>query len=398
MRLQEFRPTQLFDVLESIRRQHPHTSGHFAAPDQSLMGDVRHRLLEADRSRLTELARTFQLSELRAVLYLLAIDTNHEVRDRAAEVVLARERTDFLRIAWTLLCNHYPNDPLEMVVGRMGSRIGWERATSNRELSARLPEWFAAPRLPSGLLRDFASQSTDELDNWLAEWGLDERQGLNMGVWADALSSADKGLIARIGHEVLLRRAQRSRQGLQEEFCRNYLVALEGRQLWKQRVLEWIQSKYDKPFRLEEGLTTFWYSIPAQVRDEYRRWANEETIRDFFESARDHYGRFEFWQGFIEHVEDARMALGQEAMLMDFGSFGVAEFAEVGNAAYVYPHEFFPRIWNRDSSAMAPGDLKERKATLRGRRGGPNLDGRILHSGEWQLRYGPWIQRLIESR
>ena len=121
-----------------------------------------------------------------------------------------------------------------------------------------------------------------------------------------------------------------------------------------------------------------------------------DDLRLFFDNAKDPHGRFEFWRSFIDDMDDAKPALDELVMLIDFGKFGVVEFAKVGNAAYVYGATEFASLWKRAEVAKHPSYLKHPRDTLRFPSAGPNKDGRIIHMENWQARYRRWIERLLE--
>ena len=97
----------------------------------------------------------------------------------------------------------------------------------------------------------------------------------------------------------------------------------------------------------------------------------------------------------MDYVEGVEKALGCEAAFIDFGHFGVVEFAEIGNAAYLYPKSVFQSIVSRATMASGVVWLKEMDATIQSPSPGPTGTGRIIHAGDWQNRYTPWVRQLI---
>ena len=394
MRLCDFEPLQLLEALEQVRRLHPQLVGLEEEPGVDTLAELRERLLAAPDQGLAEFAHLLGPRELRSMVYLLATDRSSPVRARAAEVVLSRPRGDLVSLTWRLLRDNYPVNEAEPVARVLGESFGWWRAEP--ENSERLARWFSSESLPGGLLADFSSSGRRaEFGAWLSGLGFDSRHGLSRATWEMALLSASAELIDRIGHSALLDRAKGSHSVLQQGFGRHYLAVCCGGDRWLNEVLEWIRSRFGMPSRRDKGLTPFWRPVPAEDRQWFRQWAIQGTVRDFFKTAKDPYQRFAFWSGFLDKAVDARQALGQAAVLIDFGTFGVVEFAEVGNAAYLYPAATFDEIWSRVPRASIPADLKEPEATLDGHRGGPRRDGRIIHFQDWQRRHTPWIRSLL---
>jgi len=395
MRLADFEPVQLIAALEDVRRLHPQLAGSEEEPGVDALDELRERLLAVLDDGLAEFAHSLSPQELRSMLYLLATDGSSPVRERAAEVVLSRPRADLVGLGWRLLRDNYPVDEAEPVVRALGESFGWRRAEP--EYPERLARWFSSETLPGGLLADFGFHGRrDEFNAWLSGLGFDSRHGLSRATWEAALVSASADLIDRIGHDALLDRAKGSHSVLQQGFGRHYLAVFGGRDRWRDAVLEWIRSRFGLPSRLDQGLTPFWRPVAPEVRQRFCQWAIQGTVRDFFKTAEDPYHRFAFWSDFLDKAVDARQALGKAAVLIDFGTFGVVEFAEVGNAAHLYPSATFDEIWSKASRASIPADLKEPEATLSGHRGGPRRDGRIIHFQDWQRRHTPWIRSLLQ--
>ena len=79
--------------------------------------------------------------------------------------------------------------------------------------------------------------------------------------------------------------------------------------------------------------------------------------------------------------------------MLRFENFGVVEFKNTGNAAYVYPSNYFEVMWGNSSSKNVAKEFKNKGKTLRH----PYLrEGRILHSGDWQMTYGHAVRSLIQ--
>jgi len=388
MNLAKFEPARTRAALARVRKAHIHTSATPAGFDDDFLDTLRRKL------RGDSLARSRSPAEVRGCLHLLSRDQDEQILNRAASVIETRARPDLLRPAWVLLRNHYPAPNLEETIRYLGNKVGWQRSTKSEEEAQHFRRWFSRDSLPNGLLVDFQEDADSSLAVWLEDREIDGRSGLETATWNSALRGASTRLIDQIGHRELLDRATRCESLIQSAFSLNYLLKVTPER-WISEVVSWIEKRFGKPPRSEEGLSPFWRQIDAETRRVFRRYAVEGTLRDFFDSVQDPHGRFQFWRGFLDHIEDAEAFLDHTVAIIDFGKFGVVEFGNVGNAAYVYGPEPLAAVWRGARSARHPADFKDREATLRRPHPGPAGDGRMIHHEGWQARYGAWIRRLL---
>ena len=167
-------------------------------------------------------------------------------------------------------------------------------------------------------------------------------------------------------------------------FVGNYLGSLRTKDAWNDDVLRWINTQFGKPL-VGEQQPLFWRGIPGEVRDEYRRWLMERELRDFFAQHGDSGGRFQFWKLFEDHWKEISSSHDHRVLMLDFGEIGVIEFADVGNAAYVYRKEDFDRMVRRSTSSYS--SLKDRELTI----------ARIIHREGWQRIHAPIVSKLLRK-
>jgi hypothetical protein len=390
-KLSGFRPEMTRAVLDSVRKDHPITDDGTALPGTGLLEVLREKLRTATDLTIHDVASRLSPREVRACLQLMAMPEGELIHDRALLAVQSRHRSDLVRPAWSLLTNHYPVDRLERFLREIGPNYQWAGLAREPQDAERLDLWFSRESLPSGMVAHFIRTSWSDVDQWMIHEGIDIRSRLATHVWVRILTKCKKKLIEKVGHTTLLEKARTQIVAVQSVFQKRYLNELEGRRGWQEGILEWIRFQHDVP-RRGSAQTPFWTDVPLRIREEFRRWAIEEQLRRYFDQIEDPHGRFVFWKQYLDHIDDVRIRMSGHVGLIDFGHFGVAEFSNVGNAAYVYPASHFARMWNVRGNVE--GDFKRMDMTVRRPSPGPN-GGRMLHTHDWQSRYRSWIWEVI---
>jgi hypothetical protein len=130
-----------------------------------------------------------------------------------------------------------------------------------------------------------------------------------------------------------------------------------------------------------------WVGFSPAVIQSVIRWINTRKLAEFFLVAAGDRRRFEFWKQFVDELgpnSEGRVQAGQG--FFEFPGFGVIEFMEVGNAAYIYPLDAFERF--RREGVVPNSFLKDRSLSI----------DRIIHSPPdyWPTRWTPVIRGLID--
>lgn len=115
----------------------------------------------------------------------------------------------------------------------------------------------------------------------------------------------------------------------------------------------------------------------------YKKLRAWREIEAFFNATNDTDNeRFVFWRDFRTHIQDADFNQQHSVLCMDFGNFGVIEFGDIGNAAYIYN----PTDYKYFSTFQLPRDMKDQDRAL----------GRIIHRANWQYSTGDTIRDLLQ--
>ncbi|MDM7995629.1 MAG: EH signature domain-containing protein [Acidobacteriota bacterium] len=381
-RIAQFKPAQLLEVENDVRTMHPNTVDFASNTKPDILEKLRRLLASIREDEIHGLALKLSSQKLRALLHLLCLNEDSIVLERAKKVIRYRLRRDLVFPAWKLLLNHYPVDNLQHVLQLLVEKYGcpWFQDEAKAQIWNR---WLSSDNLSRSILQDIEASTPTNVGDFISNAGIPEGSMLDAAVWREILGKASVSLIIKIGPISLMRRAQAEQDIIQRRFAANYLCRLQKRSSWSNQVLAWIRQKYDVPPR-SDSQNLFWRRIPEEIRREFRRWANETTIREFFETIHDPHGRFLFWRDFIDDIEDVRVVVGNQAMAMDFGHFGVVEFSHVGNAAYIYRADAFVNIRQLSRYAVASA-FKNQKTVYK----------RIIHWEGWQYEWREVVRELL---
>ena len=183
-----------------------------------------------------------------------------------------------------------------------------------------------------------------------------------------------------------------------QKFGQHYLNVLQKREKWEKPILEWIEKKFGVPTQ-DEGKTSietpFWRQVEPTAKKEFAIWVMEKRIEQFFEGQ-----RADFWKRFLQAGKVIRVQeiLQGDGFMIDFGRFGVIEFKQVGNAAYVYPQSVFSDYWRRSQKYYHPSEFKDTDRTIRNV-SLASWDGRILHPrNSWQESAAQKIHQLLRNK
>ena len=381
-----FHTNRVENVLEKVREQHPYRRGENRQTPDSIIEEVRKKLTITYESHLKNLAYQFDLKRILACVEIVSVDKESEIARKASEVAQIRPREEAVRRGWYRLITSYPNPLLEDLLRKLIVVKGFSVLEKDPNVSPRAPFWFISSRLSAGLLKDYRETNFNEnLDVYLNGNFLNEKDGMHQESWRSLLLD---------GKAVDIKKQEDNR--ILEEFTKitnaphllgfgqNYLNRLGTLSEWSKTILEYIYSKFGAPRRQrsdEELEGRFWMGVSEEAKREFQKWVILKEVESFFEGQ-----RADFWRQYVEagHVADVQQILDGAGFMLDFDHFGVVEFKDVGNAAYIYPKKVFREFWDGATFwCNVAGHFKDRARTIRIQRR-PSWDGRIIHSGWWQ--------------
>lgn len=386
-----FKPVALRRALERVRRQHPRQGRGERELTDALLDRLRALLRETPVEGLRRLAEELRTEEVRGCFRIAVVDREGSVAEKAARIVGLRPRPAYLNEGWRLLCREYPHPLLETLVRGLVSVFGREGLAKELGDRSWTLGWLENPDLGEGLLAHYErsmepSMAGKGMDAYLDSAAVESSHGLFVEGWRQLLSRGSRAALQREAPSRVLEQLTSPswRATDRAVFGQHYLVELRHLENWFEPVLQWIRERFGDPAstggkgRHEDP---FWHPVPDPVKAEFRRWTLRRRIETFFEGE-----RAQFWRTYVDEnrVRDVREILDGQGFMLDFGDFGVVEFKEIGNAAYVYPSAVFRRYWMRAEELVSPGMFKDRDRTLPTWRWNGVDDGRILHHDGWQ--------------
>jgi hypothetical protein len=332
-----------------------------------------------------------------ACLEILVHEKEISLADKAAEVLIIRPRDHVISQGWLKLIHHYPHDLLEKVMRSALEAKGFDALTKSNKVSNRVTSWFVSSRLSEGILRDHEKLTPFQvLDDYLQGNFFDSEDGIFKEAWRLMLIKGSAGSLGRERPTRILEEYKKPENAhYVPTFGQHYLNVLGSKEKWDDRILKLIADKYGTPRAAdgEEGIETpFWTKVKLGAKGEFKTWFMLQQIEEFFEGE-----RADFWRQYVvaNRVVHVKKILDGDGFMIDFGQFGVVEFKNLGNAAYIYPVGAFKTFWKKADYEKYVGRFKNKYETVR-HSSYPGWDGRIIHKGDWRRETSIKIKTLIE--
>ena len=383
-----FHLSRLEGLLQTVRGQHPLRKGESIEPENSIVDEVRNRLENCTYERIPQLSLLFNTKRLIACIDIVSIDREGDIAEKAAYAAKLKPRDQMLLRAWFKLVKTYPNPLLEQLLKELIQNQGFSVLENHPKISTRLPSWFLASELPIGIIRDYrTTEENIRIDEFLSEQFFTWDDSLYRFIWVALLTKGTQRDLKRQNHKRILDIIKTQLQSaVRIQICQYYLNTLNSLNNWHEEMLNYINHEWGKPGRVESDNKNdhrFWHNVKNQAKEEFRRWLISREVVSFFDGE-----RAKFWRDYVDaaKVKDVQKILGGDGFMLDFGRFGVIEFKNVGNAAYIYPQETFKRFWKGASFwTNSPIYFKEQTKTIRAKEL-QGWDGRIVHPAGWQDR------------
>jgi len=395
-----FQSRRLENIIEKVRQQHPKRRSASAKIDSSLIDEVREILGQTIYDDIPRLVYTLNSDQLLACIEIVAIDRDSYTAQKAAYAAELRPREKMMSRAWFHLVRHYPNDLLEKVLKELLSLKGSKPLVNHPKISDRAVHWLINPKLSAGILRYYLSLAdTNDLDSFLTDNLLKQEDRLYFFTWQELLLTGSQQGLTKQSPERILDIFNETLESLTRmKMGQNYLNVLEDFPNWNEQVLEYLNDKWGQPRSFDESgavESRFWEGINRIPKQNFNKWVMQQAIEEFFEGERADFWRYYLERGKIFYVEKI---LDGDGFMLDFGTFGIIEFKNIGNAAYVYPKETFEffqkkaRFWHR-----GPSQFKDQSMTVSSSRL-PGWGGRIVHPPGWEKRAKQRIDTLIREQ
>jgi len=395
MRLSQFQPSKLEETLQIIREKHPKRGSQDIRVDKSLIDEVRTILENTENEKVPPLAWGFNKKQILACLEIVALGRKGETAEKAAVILMTRPKGMTILKGFRKLIRQYEHKLLEKVIKVQLESKGYDIFERTQFEPLRIKKWLLCETLGSGLFAEYKSTRKNELlDDYLSALPITEKDGLYKWSWRYLLLHGNPEDIRReSGQRIYSEFIDKDNIKFFKKFCVNYLNKLNKSEYWYEPILDLIAKEYGLPKGKMDQTgyeNPFWSEINSSTKDELRKWLLMKRIEAFFGNDE----RSDFWKSYVEKgsISDAETILSNEGFMLNFGKFGVVEFKEIGNAAYIYPSDVFREYWRSSERRYHPSSFKDMSRTIKT----VNWDGRIVHPQGWQQRAHQLINRLLK--
>lgn len=371
-----YQPTHLRQTREAVQKVHPHTREDWDNPQVTANLEVGKRLLQrlrtTPRTQLKEFTQSLKPME-RHLLSGFVIDQDPTTRSLAIACMLLAPHIAQARHLWRAVTLYFGHETsrqachLLKTLPTAGGKLtaaqqtfvqhfergiedalytGWQRATAEK---------LTIDRLQDAL--DF--QPRDALTDHLEDYFLTRAP---REVWEAQPDEYLHTLYCKTNEETQFKtflnayaRYTRHHHASASQNIQRLILELATQPTLRQRL------KTDAP--------EVWQWCQVLLR--------QHEISLFFRYPADPE-RSRFWQDYVPRMRELHINDQERRLFMDFGAFGVVEFGDVGNAAYVYEAQDFQKLVARERSSthqVVPNSRFKMKAkAIR------SLD----HRGGWQ--------------
>jgi len=376
-------PTQLRAARIRAVANHPNTAESWADPTDAVLAELRQRVEAASGSPNLVMALAKSLSPRELRWLVTGLLQWPELRTVICAIIRASQRQSLCGVLWSAWQRNPLIVELTQLLLEHAGRFGWDK--------------LVAPHYTNVVRKWVESGSPGRsIQQWLDNRGLSYSDISNI---VDFPLRKDTPLLTLVRNAVLMygSAAQLTTEGnlrlrswlpeLHPDerflFCQNYLLRISYDD-WDAYILKEIESSYGLPRR--PRIERFWQPLPEVVKLAFQRFFIRRKLR----TALADNERYEYWMRWADEMVD--ITLGHAGRtpygFFDFGTFGVIEFFEYGNAGFFYPSESFKTFTSRGASH--PSQLKQWMWL----NGGWN---RITRNGAWQLRADRMVKRWIAA-
>ena len=396
----EFHSIQLSKVLDSVREKHSLRRGDTLEIRKSVVDEVREIFSQTEFKNLNKIIFQFDSKRLLACIEIVSVDREGDSADKAAHTIKMRPKEAMIPIAWFKLIKNYPNHLLEFILKELVERKGSKSIEKHPKISNYAMRWLMDSNLPTGMLKDYRTifENTD-FDEYLTAHHFGEEEPLFNLAWQNLLMTGiardlkkqkPKRIIEEIENEIQSSKSNQMGQ--------HYLNTLRTVKDWDESILIYINKKWDRPsneYSKAIAENRFWKDVTLEAKESFHSWLMQIQIDDFFEGE-----RADFWRVYVKQakMKDVQKILEGDGFLMAFKTFGVVEFKNVGNAAYVYPKNVFNSFLTGSKRwASNPIYFKDKTTTVK-LKSEPWWDGRIIHREGWQELTADKIKKLMAQK
>jgi len=398
-----FHAPELALAVKEIARLHTQAGRGAKREGTSWLAELLEELARLPASKHTAIIARLTDAELGALVNHARTLRDDPLLGVVLRAVSTRSRTVVSRGLWGLVGHLFEEEVLREVLSSTVADPVWEGLVEPRAMA----------------FKDFLSSSETVLERLSADWIIEGTKFVEfvteLSIFAPRTEPGDwesiplgkrllkQGLIGKGTHMLLFEEARDLQRWAQQlltageypVFAARYVNTIEPGD-WDEPLLTDLVNRLGDP-RVEPGN---WLNLKRGRYEELVRWINRHKLSQFFIDGAGDRERFDFWNKFVDSMgpgSEGRIREGQG--FFEFPGFGVIEFMEKGNAAYIYDLEVYEGF--RSRKHVSNFALKDRDRLMRDelglRSGVSSSEMRILHFTGWQTEWSAVIHGYIKN-
>lgn len=375
----EFTFPAIEEALVIIREAYPSAEDLPPEAESDLVSSVLERILSTPDKKLASLLSSFTPRERVASVHAYAEASSTRDRVKVVKALLSKPSMEFILPAWHLAQEYIEDSMFMRTLTELARRLESRDVQLERVELARVV--LAAPDAVKYLLKHM-DEEPQALLAWTRSFGNElvriQQDGKLFTLLEDVIyREADLPLLRKQSVVRMFIWAKGTTDSKRQDFGVNYLSKIPLSDCYFD-IVEYLIERYGLPAKGHE----FWRRVPEKVRKALQSLIAERMLNEFFEGINDPERRFEFWKRFKDDLHDIHYPRERQHALLVFQGIFVAEFRDMGNAAYIYDVIYLDGILKKLGQNNA--NLKEKY----------HFD-RIVHREGWQFAWEHTIKQYL---
>lgn len=384
-------PSRLIEAAETIARAHKRrsktddTATVVAGPDN--YDELLNKIKRADRNELVKIA--FALTRSEALFLLTALkNEGNSFFDKVRTIVKIRKQIFKLDIFWRALVLSPDNKNLYLLfIESLSTGRDGQKKTVTESMSLIEAERFFGVSRPDTFIDGLFVLYQNKryiLDNFCAYYAIPNTGSLHSLVIKKIMTGYRPEFGRLEGDSQIfdyLTKHLSKEEAIQ--FAGKYFSQTPD-EAWDEMILNYFFHLLGTPSNYNN-----WNFVPEPILKKLQNRYSIAEIRKFFDKLDKDNVRFNFWQkNYGQRFRNAYKFSQINAILMYIENIAILEFANIGNACYVYKAEYADLLVRKFYNSRHESRLKHPSQAL----------FRIIHKYGWQYDALSMINRAIEDK
>lgn len=393
-----FFPDKLYQRSQELQALYGDAESPFLEPPLNLLSSLLKRIRKTPYSRMDSLSQQLSTEELDLITKPYPfINLNEPVLVRKiTHILLKRYTPDVGRQVW----NYYQHDIEHKQVFSL-VRYAFQVQEPELRFDEYEPKsWNTLSQAMSQIdpIQHLAQRLVDSkqaIRKTLQSWKIQPKSLLEQTLLYTMmhLGLSNDRWIKRYKERQLIQQMKSLSLDQLKSLIQVYVQSRNAHTFYAEHLMDFFLNQLGDPQKKERN----WRFLDVQALGEIKRYYMKTQIKNFF--AKDHgSNRFQFWEKYLDQVTIYELHRNPSVLFLSFPNFVVVEFADKGNAAYIYHPDGFEQIV-RPRYKKAPKSKKEyflKELTTHSEEGIPIFINRISHKGSWKKRMSEFVEGCLE--